>query len=153
MYEGAARKLVATWKERGLRRLAGPVADVVAEIVPRPAADGASFVPGDADRVRWRGVNTAEALARELARRWELPVVSTLSRAPGRRRQRGLSRAARRANVRGSFRAVGRSPARVVLVDDVYTTGATVAAAATELRRAGARTVDVVTFARAIRDG
>jgi ComF family protein len=151
MYEGVARKLVASWKERGLRSLARPLAGLVAEAVPRPLADATAFVPGDADRVRWRGANTAEALARELGRGWELPVVSALAREPGRRRQRGLSRAARRANVRGSFRAVVRVPARVILVDDVYTTGATVAAAATELRRAGARRVDVVTFARAVR--
>jgi predicted amidophosphoribosyltransferase len=152
-YEDAARKLVAAWKERGLRRLAGPAADLVLELVPRPRAEAATFVPGDGDRARWRGVNTAEALARELGRRWDLPVVVTLRRNAGRRRQRGLSRAARRANVRGSFRPAGRAPARVVLVDDVYTTGATVAAAATELRRAGARSVEVVTFARAILNG
>ncbi len=66
-------------------------------------------------------------------------------------RQRGLSRADRRANVRGSFRCVRAPPRTVVLVDDVYTTGATVSAAATELKRAGATTVDVVTFARTIR--
>jgi predicted amidophosphoribosyltransferase len=53
--------------------------------------------------------------------------------------------------VRGAFVAVAATPARVLLVDDVYTTGATVSAAATALRRAGARQVDVVTFARTVR--
>ncbi|MGH3028278.1 MAG: ComF family protein, partial [Gaiellaceae bacterium] len=57
----------------------------------------------------------------------------------------------RRANVRDAFRAACPAPRRVVLVDDVYTTGSTVLAAATELRRAGARDVHVVAFARAIR--
>jgi predicted amidophosphoribosyltransferase len=58
----------------------------------------------------------------------------------------------RRHNVAGAFVATG-APEHVVLVDDVYTSGATVHAAATALRRAGAREVDVVTFARAIRRG
>ena len=150
-YEGAARALVAGWKERGLRRIAAEAAGLVAAQVPRPAADAITFVPGDRDRTLWRGHATAEQLARALAELWDLPVVTALGRSGRTPRQRGLSRTERRANVRGSFRAVRAPPARVVLVDDVYTTGATVSAAATELRRAGARTVDVVTFARAIR--
>ena len=150
-YEGAARALVAGWKERGLRRIAAEAAGLVAAQVPRPAADAITFVPGDRDRTLWRGHATAEQFARALAELWGLPLVTALGRSGRTPRQRGLSRADRRANVRGSFRAVRAPPARVVLVDDVYTTGATVSAAATELRRAGARTVDVVTFARAIR--
>jgi predicted amidophosphoribosyltransferase len=110
-----------------------------------------AFIPGDGDRTLWRGSNTAEALACELARGWALPLVRALERPGQARRQRGLSQAARRANVRDAFRGVLRVPRRIVLVDDIYTTGATVAGAATELRRAGAATVDVVTFARTVR--
>jgi ComF family protein len=150
-YEGAARALVAAWKERGLRSLAKVAAELVLEVVPRPAASAVVFVPGDADRTAWRGGNTAEALARGLSVGWELPLAATLERRGRVPRQRGLTRPARRANAQGSFSARRESPARVVLVDDVYTTGATVAAAATELRRAGARSVDVVTLARAVR--
>jgi predicted amidophosphoribosyltransferase len=65
--------------------------------------------------------------------------------------QRGLGLAERRRNVAGAFRARGPLPARVCLVDDVYTTGATVSAAASALRKAGAREVHVVTLARALR--
>jgi ComF family protein len=150
-YEGPARALVAAWKERGLRTLVGDLADLVHAAVAEPGGDVLVPVPGDPDRSLWRGHNTAEALARALAREWELPVTPLLRRARTVPRQRGLSRAARRANVRESFEAHGRAPARVVLVDDVYTTGATASAAASELRRAGARRVDVVTFARAVR--
>jgi predicted amidophosphoribosyltransferase len=53
--------------------------------------------------------------------------------------------------VRGVFQTTRNAPATLVLVDDVYTTGATVSAAATALRKAGARRVEVVTFARAVR--
>jgi predicted amidophosphoribosyltransferase len=90
-------------------------------------------------------------LARALEPRWQLPVVPLLERTRPARPQRGLGLAERRANVRGGFGAVGGAPTRVVLVDDVYTSGATVAAAASALRKAGARRVDVITFARAVR--
>jgi ComF family protein len=149
-YEGVARSLVAAWKERGLRSLAAIFADLVAETVARPAVDCVSFVPGDRDRSLWRGQNAAQALAEALAARWELEPAELLSRARAAPRQRGLSRRARRANVRNAFSAAP-APAAVALIDDVYTTGATVSAAATELRRAGARAVHVVTFARATR--
>lgn len=149
-YEGAARALVGAWKEQGLRRLAGVAAGLVAETVPRPPAQALAWIPGDPDRSRWRGVNTAEALARELARRWEIPAASMLRRARSVPRQRGLPRPARRKNVQGAFSATTAS-AVVGVIDDVYTTGATAAAAAAALRRAGARQVHVVTFARAVR--
>jgi predicted amidophosphoribosyltransferase len=95
-------------------------------------------------------VSTAEALALELSLRWDIRATPLLQRARRLPRQRGLSRTERRANVRGAFQAAS-APALVALVDDVYTTGATADAAARALRRAGARAVHVVTFARAVR--
>ncbi|HXV35214.1 MAG TPA: double zinc ribbon domain-containing protein [Gaiellaceae bacterium] len=150
-YDGAARALVSAWKERGIGRVAGLAAGLVAETVTAPRADALAFVPGEGDRVGWRGANPAAELAGALAGRWGLPVERLLERARRVRPQRGLGRAERRANVRAAFRARGTAPATVCLVDDVYTTGATAGAAASELRRAGARAVHVVTFARAIR--
>jgi ComF family protein len=149
-YEGVARTLVGAWKERGLRSLAATFADLVAETVARPRVDCIAFVPGDHDRSLWRGQNAAEALAATLGARWDLESIPLLARRRSTPRQRGLSRGTRRANVRNAFSAV-TAPASVALVDDVYTTGATVSVAATELRRAGARTVHIVTFARATR--
>lgn len=150
-YDGPARALVSAWKERGLRRAGTLAAELVAETVPRPPVEALTFVPGEGDRVAWRGLNTAEELAHSLAGRWKLPVEPLLERVRSARPQRGLPRKARAANVRGSFRARGRVPVAVALVDDVYTTGATAAAAARELKRLGARSVHVVAFARAIR--
>ena len=149
-YDESARALVAGWKERGLRGLAGDAAAIVAEQVPRPDAALLTFVPPDADRRLKRGHHPAERLARELGRRWGLPCEPLLERARG-SRQRGRTLAERRRNVRGAFRAVGSPPPRVVLVDDVYTTGATATAAASALRAAGARRVEVVCFCRALR--
>jgi predicted amidophosphoribosyltransferase len=150
-YEGPARPLVAAWKERGVRRLAELAAELVVDVVPRPRATVLAFVPGEPDRVGWRGVNAAQELAGALSRRWDLPAERLLARTRSARRQRGLSRAERRANVRDAFTATGPAPPRVALVDDVYTTGATANAAARELKRAGTRAVHVVAFARAVR--
>jgi predicted amidophosphoribosyltransferase len=149
-YDGPARTLVTAWKERGRRRLARVFAGLVSDFVPRPPADALTFIPSDPDRGLWRGQNPAETLARLVALEWELPVEPLLTRRRQVRPQRGLAREARRANVRGAFRATA-APSVVALIDDVYTTGATVGSAATELRRAGARAVHVVTFARAVR--
>ena len=149
-YDTSARALVAGWKERGLRGLAGEAAAVVAERVPRPDAPLLTFVPPDLDRRLKRGHHAAERLARELGRRWLLPCEPLLVRSRG-GRQRGSSLAKRRSNVRGAFRPVGPAPPCVVLVDDVYTTGATAAAAASTLRAAGARRVEVICFCRTLR--
>jgi len=144
---------VAAWKERGLRRVAAIAAELVAETVPRPAANVITYIPPDGDRSLRRGHQPPSDLARELAGRWSLDTASLLSRARPIRRQAGLTLVERRRNVGGAFvtRPSVRPPSAVVLVDDVYTTGSTVAAAATALRAAGARTVHVVTFARAVR--
>jgi ComF family protein len=150
-YEGPVRPLVSAWKERGLRALAHEAADVIANTVERPTATALVFVPADGDRSVRRGYNPAEQLAVELGRRWELPVARVLGRTLAPKRQRGLSLVERRRNVRGAFVAVADVPVRVVLLDDVYTTGSTASAAASALRRAGARRVEVVTFARAVR--
>jgi predicted amidophosphoribosyltransferase len=150
-YDPAAKAFVSAWKERGLRGLAREAGDVVAEVVPRPRADTITFVPPDADRFLKRGHHPAETLARTLASRWELAADALLVRPRSSPPQRGLGLAERRRNVRGAFRAYRRVPTRVALVDDVYTSGATAAAAASALRKAGARHVDVITFARAVR--
>jgi predicted amidophosphoribosyltransferase len=151
VHDRSAVALVAAWKERGLRRLAAVAAELTAEAVVRPAVHALTFVPPDADRRVERGHHPAERLARELAERWELPVEGFLARARPARRQRGLSRAERRRNVAHAFSARGAVPRTVVLVDDVYTTGATACAAATALHKAGAGDVHVVTFTRAVR--
>jgi predicted amidophosphoribosyltransferase len=141
---------VAAWKEHGLRRTAAFAADVVADVVAPPRAHALAFVPPDRERSLKRGHHPAARLARELGERWGLPVMTLLARSEG-RRQRGLPLKERRRNVRKAFRPLDDAPTSVVLVDDVYTSGATAGAAASALRRAGSRRVHVVTFARAVR--
>ena len=151
LYESHARALVERWKERGRRDLSRLAAELVAEMLPRPAADALTFVPGERDRVLVRGHAPPERLAWELGSVWTMPVRPLLVRARHVSRQRGLSLAERRRNVAGAFVAVGRVPRHVVLVDDVYTTGSTVSACAIALGRAGAERVDVTCLARAVR--
>lgn len=150
-YDDSVRLIVAGWKERALRGLAAIAAALLAEVVPRPTADAVTFVPPDPDRGLRRGHHPPAALAALLAESWELPLATLLERGVAGRPQRGLALPERRRNVRGAFAACRAPPARVVLVDDVYTTGATATEAARSLLRAGARSVHVVTFARAIR--
>ncbi|MHB8469330.1 MAG: ComF family protein [Gaiellaceae bacterium] len=145
------RGLVAAWKERGLRLLAVEAAAVVTARVPAPRGAVVACVPPDHDRRRVRGHHPAAGLAEALAERWDVPCEALLERARRIERQRGLGRSERRRNVEGAFRPARAMPACVVLVDDVYTSGATAHAAAAALRTGGARRVEVVTFARAIR--
>jgi predicted amidophosphoribosyltransferase len=152
-YDAAVRAFVAAWKEQGLRRLAATAADIVVDVVPKPEGRLLTFVPPDGDRSLKRGHHPPERLARELGSHWGIPVRDLLRRTRDMGRQRGLSRLERRSNVAGAFRPTDTAPARVVLVDDVYTSGATASAVASALRAAGARRVDVVTFARATRTG
>jgi competence protein ComFC len=150
-YDDRVRRFVAGWKERGLRRLADEAAALMAERIERPGDAVMTFVPPDGDRRLTRGYHPAECLATSLATTWDLPCEALLVRARPSTRQRGLSLAERRRNVAGAFRAVRPLSGAVLLVDDVYTTGATVHAASTALLAAGAAGVQIATFARAVR--
>lgn len=110
---------------------------------------------------RWRllrrGFNQSAVLAQRLARLVQRPwAPAVLQRRRATASQQGLSAAARQQNVTARAFHVARpdrvADARVLLVDDVQTTGATLAACAAVLRRAGARRVDVLTLARVVRD-
>ena len=121
------------------------------EAVPTPAVDALTFVPPDRARSLERGHHPAERLARELGERWALPVLALARRTRPAPRQRGLGLADRRRNVAGAFAPAVESPRKIALVDDVYTSGSTAAAAASSLRKGGARRVEIVTFARIVR--
>jgi predicted amidophosphoribosyltransferase len=151
VYDDRARTFVGAWKERGRRDLAAAAATLVAGVLPRPDADVLTAVPTDPERGLWRGHAPAVGLARALAVRWRLPTASLLERVRPAPRQRGLTLRERRRNVSGTFAATGRAPPYVCLVDDVYTTGATANVCAQALRRAGARRVEAIALARAVR--
>ncbi len=151
IYDGRAKALVRSWKEHGRRRLATEAAALVAEVVARPDVDALAHVPGDPERAWKRGVVPPRGLAVALGELWGLPACEPLRRSRSLPRQRGLGLAQRRRNVRGSVVTEGVVPRSVCLVDDVYTSGATADACASALRKIGARHVEVVTLARAVR--
>jgi ComF family protein len=103
----------------------------------------------------WRGVNNAEILAQEIARRLGTPVAGrVLIRRRATRPQKDLAAAARLTNLRNAFRLRRRERAawqgsHVLLVDDILTTGATSSEAARVFKQAGAATVGVAVLARA----
>ena len=163
-----ARQAAHTLKYGGLPRIADDLAAAIARLLA-PPEPGAVLVPIPlgARRLRERGYNQSEHLARALGARWRLPVRADLV---VRRRetttQTALTPEARLANVAGAFemrnaevgtrndRRQACSAFRVpssafVLVDDVFTTGATLAEAARALTRAGAVRITAVTFGRA----
>jgi ComF family protein len=116
-------------------------------------------VPLHGSRLRFRRYNQSVLLARELAQLTGLPLDAGLVRRDRKTRQQvGLSGESRLRNVQGAFslhpRALERLQGRpVVLIDDVYTTGATVKAVTRALKRGGVERVDVLTFARVVIDG
>ena len=128
--------------------LAGRAAAAIRAAVPPELLRGALVpVPPDPLRLRIRGFDPAEEIARSLARITELDLNACLERDPA-RRQVGRSRRARLADP-PRVRAWRPPPRGAVLVDDVWTTGATLSACAEALRAAGAERVVALTLAHA----
>jgi predicted amidophosphoribosyltransferase len=152
-YEGPARALVRALKFRGALGVAGLMAAQIAANAPRELLDGAVLVPVPAPAVRRRarGFDHARLLADALGARTGRPVAACLRRAGAGSRQLGARRAQRLAAGRVAVVARGPVPRVAALVDDVETTGATLAACAAALRAAGAARVVSVTYARTLR--
>ena len=156
-YEGLIPAILAQFKYRGHSRLAKPLGDLLAGYRD-PDLSFADYglvipVPLHPRRLRQRGFNQSLLLARRISRRHSLPLDFTaLRRIRPTVPQTELSAAERQKNIRGAFAISDPRPVNgknLLLVDDVYTTGATVEECAKVLIKAGARQVDVLTLARA----
>jgi predicted amidophosphoribosyltransferase len=145
-YEGVGRELVARLKYRNARAVVAWLAQGMAALAG-PGADVVTWVPTTAERRRRRGFDQGRLLAAAVARRLGVACRPLLRRAPG-PPQTGRSRAQRLGGPALHLRRRARVPARVVVVDDVATTGATLAAAARVLRSGGAREVHGLVAAR-----
>lgn len=146
-------KAIHALKYEGVRVLAAPLGALMAAYAMDLRLDVDLLVPVPLHRARERerGYNQSRLLACEMSSRLGWPVVEAVSRLRDTPAQVGLSRAERLANVRGAFAVTDAAVTgqRVLMVDDVCTTGATLGACAESLRRAGARTVAALTLARA----
>jgi len=149
--EESARDAVHRLKYEGWWRITEAMAARMAGLEPLTAGVSLIPVPLAPRRERLRGYNQSERLAAALGRRLGLGVrTDLLRRTRATRTQTALTPDERRANVAGAFAAVRSRGLRAVLVDDVFTTGATLLAAAEALTAAGAESVDAVTFGRAV---
>jgi ComF family protein len=151
-YEGSLRKLIHLFKYEKIHTLAKPLSRLLAQVLPREERFDL-IVPMPLHwRRRWeRGFNQSALLARAIGRVWNVPVKNAVRRVKATVPQAGLTNAKRRANVAKAFvekRNAGLEGARVLLVDDVLTTGATAAACARALKRAGAKHVALLAVAR-----
>ncbi len=154
LYQGLARHAVHYLKYGNTKALAKPLARLMADHLesnPMPA-DILTVVPMHSKRLRKRGYNQAELLARELSRLVQLPLTGeSLIRLRDTPSQVSTMTARdRRRNVEGAFRCRGHvfHGKEVLLIDDVCTTGATLNACAAALKGAGARAVRGLTFSR-----
>lgn len=150
--EGGARRAVHLFKYEGWWRVAEAMARAMRPIVRSGCSGALVPIPLGASRQRSRGYNQSAVLATALHRLTGVPVAAdVLRRGRETTTQTALTPEARRANLAGAFRAAAPVPSHAILVDDVFTTGATLAEAAAALLEAGARVVEGVTFARAPR--
>lgn len=149
-YEGVGKEIVHALKYRGYFRV---VDKLMTPLMGDVVGTGGPFdavvpVPLHRSRRRRRGFNQSELMARSLAGQLGTAVSDSLEAVRRTRDQIQLSANARRENVRGAFRTRGPVRGRVLLVDDVFTTGATSSACAGVLRKAGASEVHAVTLCR-----
>ncbi len=151
-FEGSLQQLVHLFKYGKVETLAGPLSRLLLRSLPRDGNYDLIMAMPMHWRKQWeRGFNQSELLARPIAKRFGLKPASNLRRSRYTKAQAGLSDRERQKNLEGSFAV--RRPAqvmgkRILLVDDVFTTGATLRAAAQALKQAGALHVSVLTLAR-----
>ena len=148
LFDGPARSAVHRVKFSGWRDVAAALADAIVAAAEPPQVDVITWVPLAKRRLAERGYDQARALAAGLGRRTGVPVRRLLRRPIASSPQAQRRGRERREGMRGAFVATGTAPGRVLLVDDVLTTGATAAACAEALAAAGARRVHLVTAAR-----
>jgi predicted amidophosphoribosyltransferase len=149
-YAGPAKAAIHRLKFAGWRSVAAALAEGILAM-DLPPVDAVTWVPLGRRRLGERGFDQARALAVAVGRRLDRPVVRSVRRTSVEGSQARRGAAERRVAMRGAFDPVRRVPDRLLLIDDVLTTGATAADCARALREAGAELVVLATAARSLR--
>jgi ComF family protein len=154
VFQGPARAAILRLKFSGWRLIADVLAQAMLSAAGVPDVDAVTWVPLSRKRLSERGFDQARALAEAAALRLDRPAVPLVVRVGSAGPQARRSAAERRAAMDGVFQARSRTcPPRILLVDDVLTTGATAASCAQALSSAGAQQVHLFTAARAFYGG
>ena len=152
-YRNEVRRLVHQFKFDGDSSYIRYLSFKMAEVLPDREWDFLVPVPLSRERMWDRGVNQARLLAEALSQRTNIPVLDALERTVNRKPQSATPMEKRAENVKGVFRCIGTLDGlRILLIDDVRTTGSTAQACATEMKKAGAKRVGLCTLAVVYRD-
>lgn len=148
-YEGEAKNVIMRLKYSGSAYLSSAVSEHMLDVLFATDwdFDRITFVPMHKDKRKKRGYNQAELLALEISERINVECSDLLEKTKVTKNQAALSGAERLENLKGAFSAKGEVPKHVLLIDDVFTTGATTSECAKVLKKAGAEVVYVLTFA------
>jgi ComF family protein len=160
-YDGVLRTALHRFKFQKRKKLAEPLGVLMvnylgqAQTLKLKEIDGIIPVPLHPRRRRERGYNQTELLAGVVGRYYEVPVLPSLERVKNTQPQFELKREARQTNIKGAFRVSepkSVNDKRVLLLDDIYTTGSTISECVRVLNSAGARRIEVLTLSRAVVD-
>lgn len=153
-YDGQVREAICAYKFHGKKDYAYRFAILMAEIFKENYGknnyDFITSVPLSKDRLKERGYNQAELMAREIAEEVNLPYREVLKKVKNNKTQHSLSMEDRQENVKNVYGILEKSivkGARILICDDIITTGSTLAECTKELLKSGAKTVDLITFA------
>ncbi len=159
VYDGALRTAIHRFKFKGRKKLAQALGLVMVQYLAQsPSLEMKEIdlivpVPLNNKRLRQRGFNQTELLARVLSKYFGVGVCSALARTRDTKAQFDLPRAERFTNIDGAFEVIDQDAIhgrRILLLDDIYTTGATIAECSKALKAAGARRIEILTLSRAL---
>ena len=159
VYAGVVRKALHRFKFQNRKKLAEPLGILLVRYLS--CAPGLRMeeidlivpVPLHPRRHKQRKFNQAELLAKMVGKYYEVPVIPALARTKDTKPQFDLPREARFSNIKGAFKVADPKAVynkRILLLDDIYTTGSTIAECSRALKIAGVRAVEVLTLSRAV---
>jgi ComF family protein len=159
VYEGVVREAIHRLKFNGRKKLAEPLGILAVRYLSQASSfkateiDAIVPVPLHKKRYRQRGFNQSELVAKVLGKYLDLPVAQPLERVIDTQAQFSLKREERFTNIAGAFKVVSSEAVynrRLLLIDDIYTTGATIAECARTLKIAGAGRIEILALSRAV---